>query len=166
MQTPLPNVTESSVSSENEDLIQQVVIDAAEFLGLDLASASPESIVNAVDDYVHRLQLGTAPLPEGQDAELFFGCLWGEQLVREFGWQWANVTFHDHKDTQALGVFSPDRSLAIYPFHFIFGCLENKSPTTISLSFNVLRDPSRIPDLPVRGYENVMDNVHHVVPRD
>ena len=81
-------------------------------------------------------------------------------------WQWASVTFHDFEGSQAAGVFSPDRALAIYPFHFVYGCMENGAPVTILLSYNMLVDGTRIPALPKRGYENVMDNVRHVVPRD
>ena len=162
----LPKITESDVPSENAELITKVAASAAEFLQVDPRTASPAEIVEAVDDYVHRMQKGTAPAPDGEQVEIFFGCLWGQQLVREFGWEWANVTFHDHDDVKALGVFSPDRSLAIYPFHFIIGCLENQAPVTIMLAYNLLKDGSEIPDLPSRGYENVMDNVHHIVPRD
>lgn len=163
---PLPQISESEVSSEQAGLIPQVARSAAEFLEIDLQTAAPEAIVEAVDDFVHRLQREQVAAPEDEEVEIFFGCLWGEQLVREFGWEWANVTFHEHGDVKAIGVFSPDRSLAIYPFHFIIGCLENEAPVTIMLAFNLLRDSSRIPELPPRGYENVMDHVHPIVPRD
>lgn len=162
----LPKNTESEVPAENADLIKQVAEGAASFLQIDLATASPAEIVEKVDDYVHRMQKKSAPAPEGEQVEIFFGCLWGEQLVREFQWEWANVTFHEHSNVDALGVFSPDRSLAIYPFHFIIGCLECDAPVTIALAYNLLKDGARIPDLPPRGFENVMDNVHHAVPRD
>lgn len=99
---------------------------------------------------------------DNEEVALLLASLWGEQLVRQFGWEWGSMIFHDHGNTTAVGVFSPDRSLAIYPFHFIFRCLEEDAPVTLLLAFQILKDASRIPALPEGGYENVMDNVHHV----
>ncbi len=107
--------------------------------------------------------------PDGGDDDepaYTFGSLWGTQLVRQLGWEWGWVTFHDHGDTRAIGVFSPDRALAIYPFHFVHGCLRRNTPVTILLAFDILVDGKRVPRLPPGGYENVMDNVHHAEPRD
>jgi hypothetical protein len=162
----LPKITEFPLSEEDADSVAVVVDGAADFLKIDLSQASPKEIIATLDQYVHDLQQGRVEGPEGEDSEIFFGCLWGAQLVRQLGWEWANVTFHDYNDAHAIGVFSPDRSLAIYPFHFIFGCLENKAPVTILLSFNLLEDGTRIPELPARSYTNVMDHVHHIVPRE
>jgi hypothetical protein len=72
--------------------------------------------------------------------------------------------FHDRGDAEAVGVFSRDRSLAIYPFHFVFSCLEERAPVTILLAFQILSEGTRVPKLPAGGYENVMDNVHHSPP--
>jgi hypothetical protein len=89
--------------------------------------------------------------------------LWGEQLVREFGWEWSAVTFHDHNDSKAIGVFTRDRSLAIYPWHFIVGCLENNATVTILLAFNMLV-AGTIPPQEPNGYLNLMDHVIHIIP--
>jgi hypothetical protein len=102
---------------------------------------------------------------DDDDPAYTFGSLWGEQLVRQLGWEWGRVTFHDHGDTRAIGVFSPDRALAIYPFHFVHACLRRDTPVTILLAFDILVEAKRVPPLPPRGYENVMDNVHHAEPR-
>ncbi|MFX1398075.1 MAG: hypothetical protein ACFFAS_13645 [Promethearchaeota archaeon] len=92
------------------------------------------------------------------------GCLWGEQLVRELNWEWAEVIQHDHEDLKIVGVFSEDRSLAIYPFHFVHGCIENKATVTIALAYNMLKEGSSIPKLPSKGYENVMDHINYIIP--
>jgi hypothetical protein len=162
---PLPRITEAPPSQENAELVVKVAQDAANFLNIDPKKLSPQQIVAKVDDFVYRLQKGKARAPDGEDRDILFGCLWGQQLVAEFEWEWANVVFHEHDDSKAMGVFSRDRSLAIYPFHFIYGCIENGAPVTIALSFNMLL-AERIPKLPARGYENLMDGVHHIVPRD
>jgi len=161
------DITEHAIDSETLESIAGCAIDAAEMLHLDLESLTAAEIVNAVDNCVFSLQKGGGPkIPEVADPALTLGSLWGQQLVRELGWTWANVTFHKHEDSQAVGVFSPDRALAIYPFHFIWGCLENDASVTILLAYSMLKDGSRIPSLPTNAFENVMDNVHHIVPRE
>lgn len=150
---------------ELRDNIDGGAADAAGLLGLSTTTAA-EEIVRSIDEFIFAWQKGERP-PVDPHQELSFtlGSLWGSQLVRELGWQWGAVTFNDTADANAVGVFSPDRSLAIYPFHFVFGCMEDECPVTILLAFNLLVDGSKIPALPKNGYENVMDNVHHVVPR-
>ena len=161
------NVSENAIDVEMLNNIKACAEDAAAMLGVDTSQESPADVVKAVDSFVHDWQKGKRPeISEDDDLSLTLGSLWGEQLVRDLGWQWAGVTFHDHDDSKAVGVFAPDRALAIYPFHFVYGCLENGAPVTILLSYNMLKDGTKIPPLPPGGYENVMDNVHHIVPRD
>ena len=161
------NVSESAIDAGMLGNIRGCAEDAAAMLGVDLLQGAPAELVRAVDSFVYDWQKGKRPeVPEDDDLSLTLGSLWGDQLVRDLGWQWAGVTFHDHGDSKAVGVFSPDRALAIYPFHFVYGCLENDAPVTILLAYNMLKDGTRIPQLPPGGYENVMDHVHHIVPRD
>ena len=139
--------------------------DAATMLGIDLSRQSPEHVIEAINAFLLHRQDGERPTEEeSEDLSYTLGSLWGEQLVRVFGWDWAGVTFHDHDDSNAVGVLSPDRSLAIYPFHFVYGCLMNDAPVTILLAYNMLKDGSRIPEIPPATYENVMDHVHHIAP--
>ena len=147
--------------------IQECISRTQELLGVDLSDAEPKRIVEAVDYFAYEIQKGRGPaFPEDDPPEFLLGCLWGEQLVKALGWQWANVVFDGDEESHVVGVFNLDRSLAIYPFYFIHGCLEDDVPVTIALSFNMLVDGTRIPKLPARGFENVMDHVHHAVPRD
>lgn len=162
----LANITEDSLESEMLDNLEACAAEAASWLNVDMALPA-EDLVRSVDEAVYKWQKADRPdAAEQEDMSFMLGSLWGQQLVRKLGWEWAMVTFEDHEDSRAVGVFSPDRALAIYPFHFIFGCMENNAPVTIMLSFNLLVDGSRIPPLPAVGYENVMDNVRHIVPRD
>jgi len=106
----------------------------------------------------------TEIVADGDEARLIFGSLWGEQLVKQFGWQWAKVTFED--ESEAFGVFSPDRSLAIYPLEFMLGCFQDPDVgVTVLLCFNMLL-ARKVPKLKPKSYTNVMDGVHRVVPRD
>jgi hypothetical protein len=141
--------------------------DGAAIVGVSTTD-DPDSIVAAVDEFVFAWQGGKRPSKKDidpEDAPFALGSLWGQQLVRKFGWDWKMVTFHEHGDSTAPGVLSPDRSLAIYPIHFVIGCL--KDPTvdaTILLSYNMLKagDTGKVK---AGEYFNYMDGVHRIVPR-
>ena len=141
---------------------------AVELLGLDPVVDFPETIITAIDAFVFLTQQGNTrdyDFNDEEDLPLLLGSAWGTQLVRCLGWQWGSVLFHDHDDTPAVGVFSVDRSLAIAPLYFVYGCLEHNAPVTIALAWKILNDSARVPELPATGFENVMEHVHHVVPR-
>jgi hypothetical protein len=143
-------------------------IDGSAAEGASLAGAAtddpPLKIVTAVNTSVSRPPGGASGRVDNwTDRALPLGSLWGQQLVRQFGWEWSGVVFHDRGDTKAIGVFTKDRSLAIYPWHFVFGCLENNATVTILLSFNMLL-AGRIPAQKKGGYVNLMDHVHHIIP--
>ncbi|MEO8269447.1 MAG: hypothetical protein ABI557_07005 [Aureliella sp.] len=162
----MPNISEENLDAELLGNIEDSAAEAVAMLGLG-TNATAEERVRAVDEYVDAWQKGKRPQDSGDDdLSLTLGSLWGQQLASQLGWQWAGVTFHEFEDSKAVGVFSPDRALSIYPFHFIYGCIENGAPVTILLAYNMLVEGTKIPTLPRNGYENVMDNVHHVVPRD
>jgi hypothetical protein len=162
----LPNITESPPDAERMRLLAVVAQDAAEYLEVSFDEDSPETIVRVVNDCVREIQKGRGPeFPEDERVDLLLGCLWGSQLVRELNWEWVNVVFHDHGDSEAVGVVSPNREFAIYPFHFVQGCIENNATVKILLAYNMLKG-GQVPALPPRSYENVMDCVHHIVPPD
>ena len=89
------------------------------------------------------------------------GTLWGEVFAREFGWEWINVTFEN--GSEAVGVFSKDRSIGCYPWYFILGCVEHGATVTLLLAWNMLK-AGKIPEMEPGSYWNLMDGVHHIVP--
>ncbi|MBY0270660.1 MAG: hypothetical protein K2X06_12375 [Burkholderiales bacterium] len=161
------NISEFPVSQDTLRGIAACAQQAATIVGVDLAQSSPAQIIEAVDSFLYRWQKGQCPkLDEDDDLSLILGSLWGEQLVRGDGWEWAVAQFNEQGDSKAVGVFSPDRSIAVYPFDFVRACIENNIPVTILLAYNMLKDGKSIPKLPDKGYENVMNGIHHIVPRD
>lgn len=158
------NITEESIPITVDRNLLGSSREGAEMVGVSTGSSASE-ILEAINGFV------SAPpkkklfskVNNWDDRALPLGALWGEQLVREFDWEWTSVTFHDQGDSKAVGVVSSDRSLVVYPFHFIFGCLENKAPVTIMLAFNMLRG-GEVPAFEPRGFENLMECVHHIVP--
>jgi hypothetical protein len=155
------HVTEEKIEPSLLANIEGSAGEGAELAGVAI-DAAPLEIVTAVNTFVSK-----PPRKRGvdnwTDRALPLGSLWGCQLVRHFGWEWSRVTFHEHGDSKAIGVFSKDRSLAVYPWHFVFGCLENQAPVTILLSFNMLA-AGKIPAQAAKAYVNLMEGVHHIVP--
>ena len=140
--------------------------------GLDLLGMAPDdepaNIVAAVDAFVYSWQCGDKPpkhVLDTDDAPFTLGAVWGQQLVREFQWEWRTVQFHEHGDIMVPGVLSPDRALAVYPIHFIMGCLQDSTvDTTILIAFNMLK-AGTIGDTSPGSYFNLMDGVHRIIPR-
>lgn len=160
-------VSENRLKSDILDQIKGCANDAAMMLHIDTSRLLPKEIVGAVDSFVTRWQKGERlHIPDEDDPCFTLGSLWGEQITKAFGWQWAGVVFHDQGDSRAVGVLSPNRALAVYPFHFIHGCISNGAPVTILLAYNLLKDGSKIPPTPPNSYQNVMDCVHYLVPRE
>ncbi len=162
------NIIEQPIDGELLDELAACAVRAIALLGMDPENESAERIIDAIDVFVFETQQGTTrdfDLNEDEDLPLLMGSAWGVQLVRGLGWVWGSVVFQDHDDVPAVGVFNADRSLAIYPMHFTYGCLEHDAPVTIALAWKILTDGARVPELPPGGFENVMEHVHHLVPR-
>lgn len=164
-----PAHSEQPLSPDTAKLISGSARDGLAMLGLD-ESSSPQTVIDSLDAFVDAVQHGERLLPDGIDKDdlpYICGSLWGEQLARQFGWQWATVTFHRHGDTQAPGILSPDRKAAIYPIHFLIGCFRDPGvDCTIALCFNLLV-ADKMSDLKVsdQTYINLMDRVGRIVPR-
>jgi hypothetical protein len=138
-------------------------------LALDSA-ASPLQCVEAVETYVdkwHKPKPGIlAKLfggkPDVVQTALALGAVWGDQLSREFGWEW---TCHQAEGQDLYCVASKDRSLAIFPTYFLKACLDSPAvDCTATLAFNMVK-AGAIPPLPSNGYQNLMDGVHRIVPK-
>lgn len=147
--------------------VEEFAADARALLGFG-PHAEPAAVVKAIDDFAWDWQRGRRPavdlLEDEEEARLLLGTLWGEQLVLRLGWRWARVGFED--GSSADGVVSPDRSLAVFPFEFLLGCLsEPDVDVTVALSFNMLVSGG-VPAMPPRSYTDVMAGVRRIVPRD
>ena len=156
----------SSVKKATSDFLEQfknAAIEGADLIGIDSGELN-ESKIHKIDEFMFNPP-DTGVL-RGKDSwvdiSLPVGSLWGELMVDEFGWDWLDVELDD--GTKVYGVFSKDRSLCIYPWHFVFAIIERNSEVTIELAWNMLVE-GKIPAQPENGYLNIMNNIYHVVPR-
>src|SRR5262245_59146522 len=109
----MANITEQLLRPDTASLLQGAAKDGLRILGLE-TTAEPTAIVEAIDKFVDNWQLGKRPPADTldpEDAPYAMGSLWGQQLVRQFKWEWGMITFHDHGDSHAPGVLSPKRDL-------------------------------------------------------
>ncbi|PQO37037.1 hypothetical protein C5Y96_07720 [Blastopirellula marina] len=159
------HVVQSQPSAETMRLIDLVAADAAEILGVSLDD-SPQSIVTAVNGCVRDLQQGGGPeLDESEDIITLLGSLWGNQIVKAFGWRWTNIDLTDRDPPfAAIGVVSPESDKVIYPFNFVAQCREKDVVVNILLVFNVLSDKPESAVYEPGSCENVMTRIAHIVP--
>jgi hypothetical protein len=161
------NVSEQAVPAGTAAALPGASRDGLGILRLD-AAADPRTVVYAIDAFVDAWQEGKRP-PRGtiapEDAPYALGSLWGDQLVRQFNWQWVTLIFHDLGNRKALAVVSPDGALAVYPIHFLQDCLENpRIDCTVALSFNLLA-AGEVGELKPKEYFNLMNGVCRIVPK-
>lgn len=167
----MAGISEKPVSPDTLLSIKKCARSASKVLGIEPRASTPSVIAAAVDEFVHQWQKGNRPdysVLTQDDAPLIIGSLWGEAIVSRFKWQWAMVNFHDHNNAVAPAVLSPDRSLAIYPLHFLLGCFNDPHvDVTILLSYNMLKAGS-LDGMKLKpgSYYNLMDSVHRIVPRE
>ena len=161
--TPPPvRITDSPCDPKRQQLINTVTKDAAGFLDLDLSTASPAEVVKKVDSVIVRIVFGEPqPVPETEEKHLILGSLWGAQMVKEFGWAWADVR---NGEAIIVGVVSPQKDMVIHPFNFVADCIAKRCVCTVELSFNMLLEKKGAAVFSPGSYENVMLHIHHIVP--
>lgn len=128
------------------------------------ADSPPARIVEAINSIVDRPPKKSwfRKVDNWNDRAMPLGALWGTQLVRQYGWEWIIVD-DDEDDSSGVGVFDRQRSMGLYPFGYIFGCLEAQACPTILLAWNMLVEGA-LPDFDSRSYTDIMSGIRHIVP--
>lgn len=135
-------------------------------LGLD-SNLEPQKVVEALDHHVDKAQDEIVGNMDSQsrfhETGEVLALLWGQQLVKRFGWQWTYVRL---SKAEVLAVASPDRSQIVYPLHFLCECFEDPElDCTIKLAFEMLCDEDS-PEGEANEYENIMESVFRIVPKE
>ena len=154
-------ISEKPLTGDIQALIPGAAKEGAQLVGVSHTEA-PLKIVEAINTFVANppKKKMFKRVDHWNDHALPLGALWGMQMARQFGWSWA--LFEENGET-SIGIFDLQRSKGIYPFDYIFGCLEAGEYPTILLAFNMLIEGG-IPDFAPRSTINVMDGVQHIVP--
>ena len=156
-------IVESAPDKERMTLINAVANDAATLLSIDIASDAPQSIVSKINDAIVDFVFDKdMPFSEDENPDLLLGALWGVQMVRQFNWYWADVVVDDQFDEVAI--ISPHQEMIIFPLSFTSAIINKQCVCTVLLAFNMLLEDDRTDTIPPGAYENVMLNIHHIVP--
>ena len=157
------NIQENGQDKERMGLIAGAAQDTARALGIDLDNYTHESVVSKIDSTIVDLVFDReTPVSSDKDCDLGLAALWGTQLVKGQDWYWADVVVNN--EFNEVAVISPDKSMIIFPFAFVRGCIGRQCVCTISLCFNMLTDGSAFAQLPSGGYENILLHIRHVIP--
>ena len=156
-------VSESPPDEKRQNLIQSVIEDAAELLEINLSEDLPSEIMKKVNDAILAIIFDKpTPITKEDDPDLLLGCLWGAQMVRQFGWYWADVLLDN--SIKEVAMISPNKEMIIFPFSFVGACIDKQCISTVLLAFNMLLENDRIGEIEPGTYENIMLSIHHIVP--
>jgi hypothetical protein len=157
------NVTELPIESNIAEHLPGATKEGAKLVAIS-ETDEPIKIVEAINTFVaNPPKKKWFKRTDNWDLAMPIGSLWAEQMRRQFNWGWVNMIQHDHNDFKVLALFDSKRSVGIYPFHYVYGCLENKVYPTILLAFNMLI-AGKIPEFEDHSYTNLMDGVQHIIP--
>lgn len=138
-------------------------------------SASPETTIKAVEEYVVRWRRGefrprkrlfsrsaTPEAPDPIKVAPGLGKVWGDALADQFGWEWTAVR---NDDAFLHGVAAPNRAWVVYAHGFIGACLLHPNlDCTAMLAFNRVA-AGNLPEMAANSYEDLMSGVRRVIPR-
>lgn len=168
-------ITERALTPQEQKEIADHASRAMSNLGLTDPTASPETILQAVEDFIDHWQaerrsvnplkklFSRGPAPNPAATALGLGYVWGNQMVRQLGWVWTRL--NKEGQGEAYSVVTADRSIAIHPTHFVKACLEDPhADCTIMLAYNMLV-AGKVSGMPANGYENLMGGVRRIVPK-
>lgn len=100
---------------------------------------SAKKVQEAIFKAIEEVYLGKKKLKKQalEDLGTDLGCLWGQTLVDEFGWEWCMA---DLKGDVFVAVVSPNRAYATQPLGFITEQLEKRYPEDIDslIAFNMI----------------------------
>lgn len=154
-------MVEHPLPQEVANLLPGAAAEGAALVGVQM-DVSPNQLIAAIDRFVATPQKKSMfkRVDNWNERAMPLGALWGIQLQRRFDWEWVMLEFDDDS---AIAVFDRERTVGVYPFHYVFGCIENGVYPTIELAFNML-EAGQIPQFQPREYVNLMDGVRHIVP--
>ena len=118
----MSEVQERPLTEQEKSGFKAVADQALNNLGVSNPVTPPETVLQAVETFVDRWQderrnplksllKKRGPAPDTVDVALGLGAVWGDVLVRRFGWEWTCVVT---EGKEWYGVVSPDRALVIY----------------------------------------------------
>ena len=131
----LVEVQEEEISAEDMGVIAGMQTEANEYLKL-TGRETPKEVVVRISAAVEALRVNPLEHEEETRHATMLGALFGEQVVRAYGWSWAEIGTLEQIN---IAVVAPDRSLYLEPLQFVWSYLADKDrEMTLLLTFNML----------------------------
>ncbi|MFN3653061.1 MAG: hypothetical protein ACK47B_26065 [Armatimonadota bacterium] len=113
--------------------------------------AASREVIEKLYSKIDEIRAGRRlPAEERTQLAIDLGCLWGETLCREKGWEWCEV--HPDAESNVYAVCHPTRSHAVSPMGFIQRLLSSKrEDNTSALLFNMIV-AGDLPEAPPSAY--------------
>ena len=128
-------VQEKEISDEDMGVIAGTQTEANEYLKL-TGQETPKEVVVRISAAVEALRVDPLEHDEETRHATMLGAFFGEQVVRAYGWSWAEIGTLEGMN---MAVVSPDRSLYLEPLQFVWSYLADKDrDMTLLLTFNML----------------------------
>lgn len=164
------NITELPLGEAFLLEIPNAAIAGAELVGVSVDD-SAESILEAINRFLAPPKTGESAgsvksdpnIDHWYDFALPLGALWGQTMIRNLAWRWALLVADGVKESKAIAIVNKDDSLAIYPLHYCYDCLENQAFPMVLPAFKMIVG-NKIPAQPTGSFVNVMNGVSYILP--
>jgi len=114
----MSNAKATPIREDYVEPIADAISEGLEMLGLD-ATAAPGVVIETMQAYVDALLEQAAP-PEDDMPAIRLGALWGQAVVRQYGWKWVGLEWDDATAQEpAICVASPSGWYCVPPLMFV-----------------------------------------------
>ncbi len=143
-------VYEEALPAEDLGVLSGAAQEALEYLHL-TGREEPKAVVQHLAAGVDELRKNPLSREEETRHAAMLGALFGTQVVRAYGWSWAQI---GDDERMAYAVVAPNKSVYLEPLQFVWQFLIDKEKdSTILLLFNMLANPQ--PGMQAGGYQFV-----------
>src|SRR5262245_57977040 len=132
--------TDRPLSEEERGEVEDCLDRARGWFGDDADAASPDRIQQWIYETVNALRAEPREVTEDGRTQtaLNLGCLWGQAVCDQLGWEWAAVSVEP--GSEFFGVVTPSRSHVIFPLHYMEELLSDaERDQTSLLLYNMLK---------------------------
>lgn len=138
-----PNPSDRPLNDKEQRNISLSIKRGYKYLKLD-SQSSPQATQEAMFKAFDAIALGKKKLSNNavMDLAVNLGCLWGQTVCDELGWQWCCLILEDRRETYVI--VTPNRSHMVSPMDFVLRQLDKRLPeeNTSLLLFNMLKGKS------------------------
>lgn len=89
---------------------------------------------------------------------------WGNIIIKDFNWEWTQLTFKDYDDWSTLAVVNHDHSQRVLPFAYLHDCINNETEVKISALITALQSDV-IPTQAPGSYTDIIEGIQRLLPR-